>query len=233
MPLTSQPTQPNMKILAIDTSAEACSVALWCDGAVISRDVFAPNNHTEFALPLLNELREEAQLSLSELDGIAFGAGPGAFTGVRVAASVAHGIALACAVPLVPISSLAALALGGWRHTAITTQLATLDARRGEIYWGLYRIEPSHETVHPIVMDTLQTPDTIVIAITTPWCAVGRGWEVYSESLSSRLHPTRDASEKIMYPNAGDIAALAVAELRAGRGRDPQDALPQYLRAPI
>lgn len=209
-----------------------CSTAFWSDGEITVRETSTANRHTEFVLPLLDELRAQARFSLADLDGIAFGAGPGAFTGVRVAASIAQGIALACGAPVLAISSLAALALGGWRQTGITTQLATLDARRGEVYWGLYRVEETGETVCSLSADTVQAPHEIP-APTMPWCAVGRGWEVYAETLSLRLRPTCDASNQVRYPKASDIAALAVAELRAGRGRAAHLALPVYLRAPI
>lgn len=220
-----------MKLLALDTSAEACSVAFWIDGKIFSRTVITVNRHTEIVLPLLDQLRAETQLPLQDLDGIAFGAGPGAFTGVRTAASVAHGIALACGCPVVAVSSLAALARAGWRETAVATQLALLDARRGEVYWGLYTV-PDADHAIALVVDAVQSP-TQIQSPNNSWCAVGRGWEVYADILTARLRPTVVASAECRYPDAEDIAALAVTELNAGRGRSLRDALPVYLRAPV
>jgi tRNA threonylcarbamoyladenosine biosynthesis protein TsaB len=220
-----------MKLIAVETSAEACSVALWLDGQIYAREVVAANRHTEFVLPLLDELRAEAQLTLNDLDGVAFGAGPGAFTGVRIAASIAHGIALACDCPLLPISSLAALALGGWRATGISTQLALLDARRGEVYWGLYSVPEIPDQIIALSADSIHAPHLIPVPAASEWGAVGYGWEVYAAQLLTRLQPS--AIAECRFPSAVDVARLAITELRAGRGRAAPEALPVYLRAPL
>src|SRR3569833_3307602 len=129
-----------MKLLAIDTATEACSAALYLDGAVNKRYVLAPREHALLILPMIDELLRDANLSPLELDAVAFGRGPGAFTGLRIAAGVAQGIAYGADLPVVPVSSLAALAQGCYRERGVTRVLATIDARIGEVYWGAYRL---------------------------------------------------------------------------------------------
>ncbi len=223
-----------MKFLAFDTSAELCSIALLIDGEILARDEMVGNRHTERLLPLVAELCAEAGLTSNQLDGVGFGAGPGAFTGVRIAASAAHGIALAHDLSVVAVSSLAALALGGWRHTRIPQQLATLDARRGELYWGLYRIDPATELVREVSVDKVGAPDTIKIPTEFgPWVALGRGWEVHAAVLTSRLSPTSVDVDHCRFPHAANVARLGAAKLRSGHGMAPEMALPFYLRAPV
>ncbi|MBI2798898.1 MAG: tRNA (adenosine(37)-N6)-threonylcarbamoyltransferase complex dimerization subunit type 1 TsaB [Gammaproteobacteria bacterium] len=223
-----------MKCLAFDTSGELCSIALLVDGEILVREEVVGNRHTERLLPLLAELCAEAGLTSSQLDGVAFGAGPGAFTGVRIAASAAHGIALAHDLPVVAVSSLAALALGGWRHTRIPRQLATLDARRGELYWGLYRVDPITELVHEVSADKVGAPDTIKIPPEfDPWAALGRGWEAHAAALTSRLSPLAVDIGQCRFPHATEVAHLGAAKLLTGHGTAPEMALPIYLRAPV
>jgi tRNA threonylcarbamoyladenosine biosynthesis protein TsaB len=222
-----------MKILALETSGEACSVALTVDGRCWARHVLAANRHTEFVLPLLDEVCAEAGIALTQLDGVAFGAGPGAFTGVRVAASVAHGIALAHGLPLAAISSLAALAQGAWRETGLRWQLAMLDARRNEVYWGVFGCAPGATTVLALADERVTSPETVAAPPSGPWAAVGYGWEAYAGHLAPRLAPDIVLGATHRFPHARDTAVLAETEFAAGRGRAPADALPTYLRAPV
>ena len=222
-----------MKILAIETSGDYCSVALYCAGEVFERHLESPARHTEILLPLCEEVRAAGGITLAQLDGVAFGAGPGAFTGVRVAASAAHGIALAHDLPLVPISSLAALARGGWRMTGLRHQLAMLDARRGEVYWGVYGVTDDPYAVEILEADRVTSPNQILVTASRPWGVVGRGYEVLAAAEVVRLAPDAIAHERCRFPHAHDVAALAAIELRAGRGREAEQAMPIYLRAAL
>lgn len=217
-----------MKILALETSGEYCSVALWIDGAVIARHCESPARHTELLLPLCEEVRTAAGLALSALDGVAFGAGPGAFTGVRVAASAAHGIALAHDLPLMPISSLAALARGGWRANALAHQLAVLDARRHEVYWGLYQCAADGRVV-ALQDERVSTADAVALETREPCGGVGRGLALLGAS-GERLSLAARAAATFDFPHAEDVAALAAVEWQAGRAHTGDIALPVYLR---
>ncbi len=128
-----------MKLLAIDTSTDACSAALWLNGEVRQRYQVAPREHGQLILPMIESLLAEAGLALTQLDTLAFGRGPGGFTGVRIANSVIQGLAFGADLPVVPISSLAALAQGAYTEMGTPQILAAIDARIGEVYWGAYR----------------------------------------------------------------------------------------------
>ena len=127
------------KLLAIDTSTEACSAALGIGGDVRERYEFAPRQHAELILPMVDALLAEGQIKLKDLDGLAFGRGPGAFTGVRIATGVIQGLAFGAGLPVVPVSSLAALAQGAAPgHSSI---MSAFDARMGEVYWGAFAVD--------------------------------------------------------------------------------------------
>ena len=130
-----------MKLLALDTATEACSAAVWVDGGVAERYLLAPRRHAALIMPMIEDVLAEAGLGVGHLDAIAFGRGPGAFTGIRIAVGITQGIAFAADVPVVPISTLAALALGAAREFEQTHIATALDARMGEIYWGVYRVD--------------------------------------------------------------------------------------------
>lgn len=221
-----------MKVLAIETAAEYCSVALWIDGTVDECHVESPARHTEVLLPSCEELCRARGIACAALDGIGFGAGPGAFTGVRVAASAAQGIALAHALPVVAVSSLAALAHGGWRCNGLPHQLALLDARRQEVYWGLYRLDDAGRctTLHA---DCVSAPEAVLIDLPRPCGVVGRGYELLPATVRAQLAPDAIEIAQCRFPRARDVAALAVFELAADRGRAPEHALPVYLRGAV
>ncbi|VFM95033.1 MAG: tRNA threonylcarbamoyladenosine biosynthesis protein TsaB [Candidatus Kentron sp. G] len=130
-----------MKIFAIDTATDACSAALHLDGGCREIHELAPRRHAEILLPRIRTLLSEAALSLRDLDALAFGRGPGAFTGVRIATGVIQGLAFGADLPVVPVSSLHALAQGAWRERGEENILAAFDARMGEVYWGAYRLD--------------------------------------------------------------------------------------------
>jgi tRNA threonylcarbamoyladenosine biosynthesis protein TsaB len=238
-----------MQLLAIDTATEACSAAVWTDGALLARYEVIGRGHAERLLPMVDELLASAGLSLGRLDAIAFGRGPGAFTGVRIAVGLAQGLALGAGVPLVPVSDLAALArLALDRHAAgatgaagaagaagaqgapgADTALVCLDARMNEVYWAEARgradggIDLVAERLGPpgsVALDAARSPSAVV--------AAGHGWSAYP-ALRERF-PTLAACWPELLPRAHEIAALAALEVAAGRTVSPEEAAPVYLR---
>jgi len=129
-----------MKLLALDTATDACSAAVWVDGVVHERYELAPRRHAALILPMIEAVLAEVGLRPAQLDAVAFGRGPGAFTGVRIAVGIAQGIAFAADLPVVPVSTLAAVALGVGRETGYARLAVALDARMSEVYWGTYAV---------------------------------------------------------------------------------------------
>jgi tRNA threonylcarbamoyladenosine biosynthesis protein TsaB len=217
-----------MKILAIDTATEACSAALWQDGAVYERFVERPQGHGELILGMIDGLLAETGLTLNDLDGLAFGQGPGSFTGVRIAVAVAQGIGFGSALPLLPVSNLAALAQRCYREYGVRRVLPALDARMGEVYFGIYKIQGGY--ARAVVLDQVISPDRLPLPEDRNWLGVGRGWAAYGKVMRERLaeHLTNVVPE--MLCSAQDIASLAVPALREGRAISPEAAVPLYLR---
>lgn len=218
-----------MKILALDTSTEACSAALLQNDSWCSRYAIAPRGHTELILPMCEEVLAECGCTLAQVDAVAFGRGPGAFTGVRVAVSVAQGIAAGRDLPVVPISSLAALAHGYARECNATHVLAAIDARMGELYWGGY------EFIELGLM-RLQIEECVTPASSAPlpaenkWCGAGTGWKTYGEELRARLGARLDGFDGERFPHAIDVALLGARAFAEGRAVAAEEALPVYLR---
>ncbi len=218
-----------MNILALDTSAEACSVALNLDGVLIGRSEHAPRRHTERILPMLDQLLAEAGLSLKQLDAIAFGRGPGSFTGVRIAAGVTQGIALGADLPVLPISTLAALAQRAFAQRGERAILTAFDARMKEVYWAGYCVDDSGLAVL-VGQEAVLPPEQIALPEAGQWFGAGSGWAAYATVLmqTSGLEPSRVDPE--LFCRAEEMALLAAAELAAGRAVSADQALPVYLR---
>lgn len=218
-----------MKILAIDTTEQACSAALWLDGEADERFQLAPRQHSRLILPMIEHLLADAELRLPALDGLAFGRGPGSFTGVRIAAAVAQGIALAVDLPVLPVSSLLALAQGVQREYAEPRVLAAFDARMQELYWLPCEVHSGR--MHPRGAEQVSGLAHVHLPQgETGWAVVGSALGAYAEALSTQLGGQAAA----MYPDgmvhAQDIAMLAQADLAEGRSVPPESALPVYLR---
>lgn len=214
-----------MKLLALETATEACSAAIWAEGAVLERYELAPRRHAALILPMVEAVLAEAGLAMSQLDAIAVGCGPGAFTGVRIAIGIAQGLAFAVDAPVAPISTLATLALGAARETGQTRIATALDARMGEVYWGTWRV--SDGKVELLGKERVCAP-ALVTAPHDAWFGVGSGWGVYAEALSQRLTVSGWLSER--YPRASDVARLAADPARRGTWVAAEQALPVYLR---
>ncbi len=214
-----------MQLLALDTATEACSAAVWVDGVVREHYELAPRRHAALILPMIEAVLAEVGLRPAQLDAIAFGRGPGAFTGVRIAAGIAQGIAFAADLPVVPVSALAALALGVGRETGCSRLAAALDARMGEIYWGTYAV--GGDDAEPLGEERVCAPADATAPAGDDWFGAGGGWGVHAAVLSRQL-PVRGWLER--YPRAGDVARLAAVPRRRTGWMSPDLALPVYLR---
>lgn len=216
-----------MKLLAIDTATEACSAALHIDGVNTTKYEVAPRKHAELILTMIDELLAESSLSLGQLDALAFGRGPGAFTGVRIATGVIQGLALSVDCPVVPVSTLAALAQGA---ISDSKQIAcAIDARMGEVYWGLY--QANEDNIMQLVgEETVCLPDAVHIPGSNGWLGVGSGWETYGKELQTRLAGSLAGFRTGDYPSAEAICTLAVDAYQRGEVVDAAEAQPVYLR---
>jgi tRNA threonylcarbamoyladenosine biosynthesis protein TsaB len=215
-----------MKLLAFDTSTLWLSVACGAEGGWVTRGEHAGQGHSERLVPLIDEVLAEVGWRLCDLDAIAFGAGPGSFTGVRIACGVAQGLALGAELPLVPVPTLAALAHWAWRSQGATEVLACLDARMREVYVAAYHRDAAgwREIVAPAVLHPyeLRLP-----AGGGDWFGAGDGFAAYS-GLAAQLALRR--SDATIRPDAQAIAELALPRLAAGEAVDAAHALPLYVR---
>jgi len=214
---------PGMKVLAIETSTDFGSCALWWDGALEQRSCPSGRPHSETLLPLVGDLMADAGIGFDQLDAIAFGAGPGAFTGLRVACAVAQGLAVGADLRLVPVCGLAAMA----ETVGADRVLGLLDARMGEVYAAAYeRRAAGHELLGDI---RLGLPAALELPAGEGWVACGNAPEVYP-ALAGRL---LDAGMRLLpaiVPQAGAVARLAAGCLERGDGIDPALAAPLYVR---
>ncbi len=218
-----------LRILAVETATEACSAALYVDGDVIHRYRMAPRQHVALILPFIDELFEEAGISVNQLDAVAFGRGPGSFTGLRIAAGITQGIAFGADLPVVPVSTLAALAQGAARQAGATQVLAALDARMQEVYWGTFQTD-EQGLMSPVGAEAVCAPGSVSRPEGSHWQAAGDGWSSYREALVERLGFEPEACLASLKPQAADVAVLGAAKFIAGEIVPPDQAVPIYLR---
>jgi tRNA threonylcarbamoyladenosine biosynthesis protein TsaB len=214
-----------MKILALDTSAEHCSVALWCDGDVDAREMLAGQRHSELLLPMATTLLSHHGLSLRDLDGIAFGAGPGSFTGLRIACGITQGLAFGAGLPVTGVSTLAALAEAAGAERVV----CCLDARMGQVYHAAYeKARAGWSVVHaPSLCLPAETP---LLPGTAMWTAAGSGFSAHRDPLATRYAGRLSAIMDKVYPHAREVARLAVREFEEGRALPAETAAPLYIR---
>jgi tRNA threonylcarbamoyladenosine biosynthesis protein TsaB len=213
-----------MKLLALDTSTEYLSLALSLDGNIFTRDVHAGQTHSQLILPLLRELLDEADVTLQALDGIAFGAGPGSFTGLRIACGVAQGLAFGADIPVAGISTLMALAQADGSEKV----MACMDARMGEIYHAAYlKSEAGWDEASPV---GLSKPEAMPELKGEGWVGVGNGWQSYAQQLAACYGTQVGEVFPEVYPQASAIAELARPLFEAGLGRPAAEAAPIYIR---
>jgi len=211
-----------MKILALDTSTEYLSLALWQDGDLTVREMLAQQKHSSLILPLLREVLDEAGVQLSELDGIAFGAGPGSFTGLRIACGVAQGLAFGANLPVVGVCTLEALA----EQSGADKVIACLDARMGEVYHAAYvregdqwRMVNAPSLCHPTAVPNVEGDG---------WCGIGSGWDAYADILNTAYPATHVITNA--FPLARYIATLAAPAFERDEGKLAHEVHPLYIR---
>ncbi len=217
-----------MKILALDTATEGCSVSLGIGDRHIDRYVELERGHAEQLLPMIDEVLAEGGLTLGDLDAIAFGRGPGGFTGVRLAASVAQGLAFGAGIGVVPISDLAAVA----QHVcqldlSVRRVLVVNDARMREVYWAAFE---RTDSLAPAGVERVSAAiDVTLPAGEGAWAAAGRGLKAWPE-LAERCRAAGASLYPELLPRASEVLALARPAVAGGQILDPADALPVYVR---
>ena len=216
-----------MKLLALDTATEACSAAILTDGEILQHYEFAPRRHAELILKMIDDLLQESGLQLSELDALAFGRGPGAFTGVRIAAGVVQGLAFGADLPVIPVSTLAALAQGVENECDYI--FSAIDARMGEIYCAVYE-KGENGLVNAITEEAVINPASVQVYKPGKYFGTGSAWLNYHEILQSRIKDQLQGYESDSYPQSRYILKLAEQEYLKGNTVSPENALPVYLR---
>ena len=220
-----------MNLLAFETATEALSVAVHADGQVRERFELAPRRHAELALPWAEELLADAGLARSQLDAIAVGRGPGAFTGVRLGIAVAQGIALALDRPVVAVSTLAALAMRAQTGSAsgAVRVLAAIDARMGEVYAAPFELHGGD--VRALDRERVGAPDAIELPDETDgWIGVGTGFGAAHNALSQRLASRFVSIDPAQLPHAADVARLGALAFARGEAVAAERIEPAYLR---
>lgn len=213
-----------MQVLALETSTEYCSVALWQDGAVVERYELAGQKHSELLLAMLDALLKDAGLRIKDVDGIAFGMGPGSFTGVRIACGTTQGLALGANLPVAGVCTLLALAEASGKSRVI----AALDARMSELYLAVY--ERRAGVWVALVEPCLCKPEDVPAVTGDDWYGVGSGFAVHGVALQARYAGQLQGVDAAAVPRAAAIAVLGAEQFAQGRGVDAALALPLYLR---
>lgn len=212
-----------MKILALDTSASACSVALMQDNELLQLHDVAPLQQAQLILPMIQQILQMGNSQLSELSALAFGSGPGSFTGVRIAASVIQGLAFATELPVIKISSLAATAQAAYQDLGWKKLLVAMDARISEVYFGAYQVNAGGY-VELVGVESISTPEKISFPAGNDWYGVGNAWEVYPIAYQPL------AIDATRLPMAAAIAGLAKNKFLNNECIALDQALPSYLR---
>ncbi|MFV8833448.1 tRNA (adenosine(37)-N6)-threonylcarbamoyltransferase complex dimerization subunit type 1 TsaB [Aquisalimonas sp.] len=221
---------PDAPILAVDAATDACTVALSAGGRTACRGGVMPREHAARLLGLVDEVMEELQVRVADLAALAWCHGPGAFTGLRIAAGAVQGIAWGGSVPVVGVSTLAVLAQGAARRQAATHVCSALDARMGEVYWGCYALDTGSGLMLPASEDRVCAPEEVTVpGAWAGFTAVGSGWSAYPEALSARTGAP-DARDDVELPDARDLLPFARHRAALGDTVAARDAVPVYLR---
>lgn len=218
------------RILALDTTTEACSVAVWNNGEIKALYEVRPREHTQRILPLVQQVLSDAGLSLNDLDALAFGHGPGSFTGVRIAIGIAQGLALGANLPMIGISSLKTLAEQAFRRNGSTRVLAAIDARMGEVYWGEYCRDASNSW-QAFSAEAVLSPEQVTQRLSDfsgAWAAAGTGWQTYPAM--AEQSPIKLSNNQIVLPTAKDMLPLAIEAWQRGETTPVEGSQPVYLR---
>lgn len=212
-----------MKLLVLDTSTEWCSAALWLDGRVQARRVLAEQRHSSLLLPMVDELLSESAVGLRQLDGIGYGAGPGSFTGLRIACAVTQGLAFGADLPVAGVSTLQSIA----EQAGAERVLTVLDARMAEVYWAAYQRDGAGWRA--VSEPALALPESVSVPAGGGWVGAGNGFVALGEALRPRLAALARIDSTLM-PDAAAMAPLAARAFERGEGMDAALAAPIYLR---
>ena len=226
-------------LLAIDTSTQACSAALLYNGECTQRLANEPRSHTRLLLPIVDELLASSGCTLQQLDAIAFTAGPGSFTGLRIGLGVVQGLAFAADLPVIGVSTLQALALRAQRQLSLAGDqfiVPAFDARMGEIYWGVYRTscgnadgisagKSSHKVPELVIADSLTAPAQVAKELNAPVLGVGEGWQYMDQ-----FPLTASSVHTDLFPQAQDVLLLAELQWQLGKALPVEQAELIYLR---
>lgn len=224
-------TKANSKLLALDTSTEACSVALQLGSEILTLDEVCPQQHSKRILPMVQQLLSEAGISLAQLDGIVFGRGPGSFTGVRIGVGVTQGLAFGADIPVYGVSTLAAMAQAAARLHSATQVIAAIDARMAEVYIARFALNDtlSNALMQAQSEEVAIKPDALnAFSLSGPVMGVGTGWQTYARQLSALQHVS--IANDILYPSAQDMLTLALPALASGAFIAAEHAEPVYVR---
>ncbi len=213
-----------MSLLALDTATEACSVALQHNGRLYQRYAQIPRLHAQQILPMVQQVLDEAGISLEQVEVIAFGQGPGAFTGLRIAAGVVQGLAFALDKPVLPVSTLATIAQRCWREQGAEQVAVAIDARMDEVYWGCYAVRDGLMQLQG--SEQVCAPEKATLPAAGHWQAAGTGWAAYA----GRIQMPASQPAEVLLPHAADMLALASAAWQQGQAVAAQQAQPVYLR---
>lgn len=220
-----------MKLLALDTSSEGCSAALLVDGSVTERFELAPRGHTRLLMPMIRELLAEQNLVPADLDALAFACGPGSFTGLRIATGVIQGLAYGLDLPVVPVSSLAAVAADAIGRSSLAEGdgiAVAFDARMGEVYWACYVCRDGHPEL--IGDEQVCAPESVALAPgITRWFGAGQGWGL-QEGFPADVTRAVDQVDASLVPRAARVAEIAAPAFREGAGVPAEIAQPVYIR---
>ena len=224
-----------MKLLALDTSSEGCSAALWLDGQLVERFEVAPRGHTRLLMPMVKGLLAEQQLMPADLDALAFARGPGSFTGLRIATGVVQGLAWGLALPVVPVSSLASVALLAIEQHSLENGdgvAVAFDARMGEVYWGIFEC---HDGL-PVAIgpERVCAPEAVALpeaGENSPrrWFGAGSGWR-FQEAMPATITGQLVGLDETLVPRAAQVARLAEIAFQRGETVSAEQAQPVYVR---
>ncbi len=217
-----------MKMLAVETSTEACSAALYIDGEVQERFEIAPREHTKLILPMIDSLMADAELKPQQLDALAFSRGPGSFTGVRISTAVIQGIAFGVDLPVVPVSTLAAIAQHYLKNAVANCVFTAMDARMGEIFWAVY--QKNQEGYAELIGEEAVTLAENILFSKQKGVGIGSGWGVYQQQLSACLGDLLLDMEAEHLPRASAIVDLGVVGFGQNQAVAVEKAMPVYLR---
>jgi len=219
-----------MRILAIDTATEACSAALWNDAKTCAHFELCPREHTQRILPIVQDILTEGGVGLHDLDALAFGRGPGSFTGVRIGIGIAQGLALGAELPMIGVSTLATMAQGAWRKQGASRVLAAIDARMGEVYWAEYQRD-AQGVWHGEATEAVLKPEAVqqrLAELDGEWATVGTGWAAWPDMTQGANVQLIDGD--VLLPEAEDMLPIACYLLEQGKTVAVDKAEPVYLR---